>query len=155
MQGRLRKFALTVHVACSVGWLGAVITSLVIAVAGLTSQDVQTVRAAYVILEVIGWTVLLPLSLASLLTGLVQSLGTAWGLFRHYWVIAKLLMNLFATAVLLLYLRALDYFGDLAMDATTAADLRSLRDPSPVLQRPEPCCCCSPLRCWRYTSRGA
>ena len=41
--------------------------------------------------------------LAALLTGLIQSLGTAWGLFRHYWVVVKLVLNLFATGALLVH----------------------------------------------------
>ena len=32
------------------------------------------------------WFVILPLSLVALTTGLVQVLGTAWGLFPHYWI---------------------------------------------------------------------
>src|SRR4051794_30986768 len=74
MTPRLRKLALTVHVTASVGWLGAVAASLALAVAGLTSQDAHTVRAAYLAMEWTGWFVLVPFSLASLLTGLVQSL---------------------------------------------------------------------------------
>lgn len=38
---------------------------------------------------------------AAFVTGMIQSLGTAWGLFRHYWVVAKLLISAFAVAVLL------------------------------------------------------
>jgi hypothetical protein len=57
------------------------------------------------------WFVLVPLSLASLLTGLVQSLGTPWGLFRHYWVLFKLLINVLATIVLLMYMQTLTYLG--------------------------------------------
>jgi ABC-type anion transport system duplicated permease subunit len=45
---------------------------------------------------------IVPLSFPSLLTGLVQSLTTTWGLFRHYWVLAKLLINVFANVVLLM-----------------------------------------------------
>jgi len=78
MTPRLRKFALTAHVTSSVGWLGAVAGSLALAVAALTSQDAQMVRAAYLAMELTGWFVLVPLALASLLTGLVQSLGTKW-----------------------------------------------------------------------------
>ncbi len=85
MAPRVRRFALTAHVTFSVGWLGAVARSLALAVAGLTSQDAQTVRAAYLALELTGWFVLVPLAGASLLTGIIQSLGTKWGLFRHYW----------------------------------------------------------------------
>ena len=131
---RLRKFALTAHVTSSVGWLGAVAGFLALAVAGLTSQDAQTVRAAYLAMELTGWFVLVPLSLASLLTGLVQSLGTTWGLFRHYWVLAKLLINIIATVVLLLYMQTLGYLAGVAAETTSSSDdLSGLRSPSAVL----------------------
>jgi hypothetical protein len=133
MTPAVRRVALVAHAGCSVGWLGAIVTSLVVAVAGVASRDGEVVRAAYLTLEVIGWYALIPLSLASLLTGLIQSLGTTWGLVRHYWVIAKLLMNLFATGVLLLYTQTLTYLADLARAATTTADLDRLRSPSPVV----------------------
>jgi hypothetical protein len=42
-QPRLRKFALTAHVTTTVGWLGAVVVFLALAVIGLASQDAQTV----------------------------------------------------------------------------------------------------------------
>jgi hypothetical protein len=32
------------------------------------------------------WLVIMPLSVATLVSGLVQALGTTWGLLRHYWV---------------------------------------------------------------------
>jgi hypothetical protein len=51
MRPRLRKFALTAHVTSSVGWLGAVAGFLALAVAGLTSQDAQMVRAAYLAMD--------------------------------------------------------------------------------------------------------
>lgn len=82
---RLRKFVLTAHLTSSVGWLGAIAAFLALAVAGLTSQDEQTVRAAYLAMELTAWFVTVPLALASLLSGLIQALGTPWGMFRHYW----------------------------------------------------------------------
>jgi hypothetical protein len=100
---RLRKFALTVHVSSSVGWLGAVGSFLALAIAGLISQDAQFVRAGYLAMEFTTWFVIVPLSLASLLSGLVQGLGTPWGLFRHYWVLAKLLLTVLATIILLVH----------------------------------------------------
>lgn len=110
MTPRLRKFALTAHVVSSVGWLGAVACVLALAVAGLTSQDAQTVRAVYPAMALAAWFVLLPLAIASFLTGIVQSLGTKWGLVRHYWVVVKLVINLLATVVLLLYMETLVYW---------------------------------------------
>jgi hypothetical protein len=131
---RLRKLALTAHVTSSVGWLGAVVAFLALSIAGLTSRDPQTVQGAYLVMELTGWVVLVPLSLASLATGLICSLGSAWGLFRHYWVLFKLVINLVATIVLLLYMQTLAYLGDIAAaTALSGTGLRGLRDPSPVL----------------------
>jgi hypothetical protein len=134
MPPRLRKVALTAHVTFSVGWLGGVAGSLALAVAGLTSQDSQTVRAVYLTMELIGWYVLVPFSVASLVTGLVQSLGTTWGLFRHYWILAKLFINLFASIVLLLYTQTLGSLARVAREgALMKGDLGVLRSPSPLL----------------------
>jgi hypothetical protein len=77
-----------------------------------------------------GWFVLVPLSFASLLTGLIQSLGTEWGLFRHYWVIAKLLINLLANTVLLLYMFEL---GSLVASLGTSVGQEAVMSPSPLL----------------------
>lgn len=134
MTPRLRKLVLTAHVISSVGWLGAVAVFLALGIVGLSSQDAQVVRAVYLAMESAGWSVLVPSSFASLLTGLVQSLGTKWGLLRHYWVLMKLVINLVATIVLLMYMQTLGYLAGVAA-ATTASsgDLGGLRSSSPVL----------------------
>ncbi|MFS8097422.1 DUF2269 domain-containing protein [Lentzea alba] len=131
MRPRLRKLALTAHIASSVGWFGAVLTFLAVAIIGVADQDDRVVRAANLIAQPIVWYVVLPFAVASLLTGLVSSLGSAWGLLRHYWVIFKLVLNAFATAVLLVYTRTVDRFAALAGDP--AADLAPLRTPTFVL----------------------
>jgi len=66
---RLRKFVLLTHITFSVGWFGAVVPYLALTIAGLTSHDVQVVRAAYFSMELIGWFVIVPFSIAALLTG--------------------------------------------------------------------------------------
>jgi hypothetical protein len=99
MTPRLRKLVLTAHITFSVGWFGAVAAFLALAIAGLTNRDVQMVRTAYAAMELTARFVIVPLAIASLLSGIVQSLGTTWGLFRHYWVLAKLLLTTFATIV--------------------------------------------------------
>jgi hypothetical protein len=72
-------FALTAHATSSVGWLSTVVALLALAVASLTSQDTQMVRAVYPTAEPTTWLVIVPLSLASLLTGLVPPCGCARG----------------------------------------------------------------------------
>jgi hypothetical protein len=129
MPPRLRTFALTAHVTCSVGWIGAVLVFLALAIVGLTSEDPQTVRGAYIVMEPAAWSVLVPLAFASLITGTVQGLGTAWGLFRHYWVVFKLLITVFATIVLLIYMETFRVMASVAADPN--ADLAIVRSPSP------------------------
>ncbi|WP_427132405.1 DUF2269 domain-containing protein [Pseudarthrobacter sp. S9] len=130
----LRKVGLTAHIASSVGWLGAVTAFLCLAITAVVSPEVQIVRAMDIAMAPFGRFVLVPLSIASLLTGIFQSFGTNWGLLRHYWVLAKLLINVLATAVLLLYMPSIGYLADLAADTTSATtDLHLLRSPSPVL----------------------
>jgi len=134
MSPPLRKFTLTAHVACSVGWLGAVAGFLALAVASLTSHNAQMVRGVYLAMNLTGWFVIVPLSLASLVTGIVQSLGTEWGLFRHYWIVAKLSINLFCTVVLLIYMPKLERLAGIAANTALLTDgLLLARDPSPLL----------------------
>jgi uncharacterized membrane protein len=126
-----RKLALTAHVVASVGWLGAVLAFLALAAVGLTSPDPQTVRGVYLAMEPAAWLALVPLAIASLVTGLVSSLSSVWGLFLHYWVLFKLLINLFATAVLLIYTETFRAMAAVAADSS--ADLTLVRNPSPAL----------------------
>ena len=133
MSPRARRVALTTHVVCSVGWLGAVAGSLALAVAGLLTDDERTMRSVYIALNVTGSFALVPLSLASLATGLVQGLGTKWGLFRYWWVVVKLVITVVAVAVLLMYTQTLGTLADLAKEASPSGEGETLPSPSPVL----------------------
>ncbi len=107
MKPYFRRLGVTAHVTFSVGWLGADAGFLALAIVGLASQDAQMVRAAYLAMELSGWFVIVPFSFAALLTGLVLALGTPWGLFRHYWILAKCLLTVGATIVLLVHTNAM------------------------------------------------
>lgn len=86
------------------------------------------VRAAYLAMELTGWFVIVPLSLASLLTGLVQSLGTSWGLFRHYWVLIKLLITVLATILLLVHMQPVGHLARVVAETTlTGGEVAGLR----------------------------
>jgi uncharacterized membrane protein len=128
MQAHLRRTALVLHVTSSVGWLGAVATFLALVIVGLTNRDTQIVRACYLAAGLIGWWVIVPFCLASLVTGLIQSLGTTWGLVRHYWVIAKLLITVVATVLLLVHMQPVSVVAQAAAETTlSSTDLRGLR----------------------------
>ena len=122
MPPSLRKFVRTGHVVVTVGWLGSVAAFLALAVAGLASPDAQIVRASYLAMDLIARFVIVPLSIIPLLlTGPLLSLGTPWGLFRHYWVIVKLVINLLSTAILLVHLRPIRHMVRVAMEGTLSS----------------------------------
>jgi len=128
MTPRFNKFALTAHITFSVGWLGAIVAYLALAIGGLTVHDTQMVRAAYLSMELIGWYVIVPFSLAALLTGLVEALGTQWGLLRHYWILVKFLLTTGGIIVLLRHMQAVNRMSGLAAETPlSSADFRALR----------------------------
>ena len=123
-----RKLVLTLHVIASVGWSGAVMCFLVLAIAGLSSSDPQLMRAVYLAMERIGWWIIVPLSIVAPVTGVMQSLTTSWGLLRHYWVTLKLLITIPSTVILLIHMQPAGRLAERARDALfTATDLYELR----------------------------
>ncbi len=104
---------------------------LALAVIGVTSNDERTVRGAYLVMAPAAWFVLVPLAHASLLSGIALSVGTTWGLFRHYWVALKLGITVFATVILLIYMGTFRQMAGVAADPVL--DLAAVRNASPIL----------------------
>ncbi|MGI8584013.1 MAG: hypothetical protein ACR2KX_17590 [Chitinophagaceae bacterium] len=118
MLPRLSKLVLTSHITFSVGWLGSIAVFLALAIAGVISKDSQLARTAYVAMELSAWFVIVPLCFASLFTGLIQSLGTKWGLFKYYWIIVKLFLTIVAIIFLLLHMQPISYLAGIAADTS-------------------------------------
>jgi hypothetical protein len=79
-------------------------------------------------MELIGWYVIVPFCVASFLSGLIQSLGTQWGLFKHYWVLVKLILTVIATIILFLHMQPISYIAEIASKASFLdVELRGLR----------------------------
>ncbi|MFG1702629.1 hypothetical protein ACFLIM_05495 [Nonomuraea sp. M3C6] len=89
----------------------------------MTSEDVATVRGGYLAMELTVSYVIVPLAFAALVTGVVQALGTPWGLLRHYWVLVKLLLTVVATVVLLAETKTISAMAEYA---SSDADPRAL-----------------------------
>ncbi|MHB8816771.1 MAG: hypothetical protein ACYDAE_26385 [Steroidobacteraceae bacterium] len=128
MSPALRKIALTVHVLCSVGWVGSVAGFLALAIAGISSGNAPSARGVYLAMDLITWYVIVPLAFASLVTGIVSSLGTPWGLFRHYWVLIKLIVTVFSTIVLLIHTRPIEILASAAPSGSLDTALRGPKE---------------------------
>ncbi len=112
-----RKLALSVHLTVSVGWIGAVFTYLGLGITAIRTADDELIRAMWSAMEVTGWYVIVPLALASLVTGLVMALGTKWGLFKHYWVVISFSLTVFAVVVLILHMPTVSSTAEVAQSA--------------------------------------
>jgi len=89
LRGRAHKLALTVHVLTAVGWFGAAgFVAFALIVAG-TTGDARLASALYRTIETSVWLTI-PLGVVTLVDGAVLSVGTIWGLVRHWWVVAKI-----------------------------------------------------------------
>jgi hypothetical protein len=118
----LRKLALAIHLTFSIGWIGAVAAYLALDVLVATSSDPQMVRSAWIAMGVVALRAILPLAVASLLTGIVMALGTKWGLFRHWWVVISLLLTIGAALVLLSETSVISRSAAIAADRATSID---------------------------------
>lgn len=98
-----RRLLLTVHVMASVGWLGLTLGLLTLGVEGRLGPDPAVYRSIRVLVD----GPVLAVSLLSLVTGVVLAAGTRWGLLRHWWVVAKLVLTLVATGLSIFALRPL------------------------------------------------
>jgi hypothetical protein len=127
MTPRVSKLMLTSHITFSVGWIGTVAAFLALAIVGFVGNELM-IRACYLAMELIARFVILPFCIASLITGIVQALGTPWGLFRHYWVVVKLVLTLISTVLLMLHMQPISHVAQVASQMVLEQDeLKDLR----------------------------
>ncbi len=104
MARRSRRVVLAVHLFVSVGWLGALVAYLVLAMAAQASSDGATIRGAWIAMELVGWYAITPLAVASLGSGIILAFGPPWRLFDHYWIVISLALTAAAVAVLVVHM---------------------------------------------------
>ena len=130
MPPRVRRLALAVHLTSSIGWIGAAVAYVPLVVVVLSNDDQRVVRDAILVMNSVDWFVIVPLAYLALATGLVMSLATPWGIFRHWWVVFSLLLTLAAVFVLTEYSLSLSAMAAVASKATLShSDLGMLKDP--------------------------
>jgi hypothetical protein len=123
-----RKLLLIVHIVLSIGWVGALSGFVVLSMAGLISDDLVVARSAYVSMDLVNRFAIVPFAILALLTGIIQSLRTPWGLARHYWVLFKLLIIATATFMLLMKTGQISTMASVAGETSFSVDnLRELR----------------------------
>ncbi|MCX5192316.1 hypothetical protein OOK31_00145 [Streptomyces sp. NBC_00249] len=77
----------------AVGWVGIEIAQLILGLAGLTTDDAGVVRATRVVMEILGIELIAGIAWTALLTGLILSAATQWGVLKYYWIVTKLVIT--------------------------------------------------------------
>ncbi|MFJ8717667.1 DUF2269 domain-containing protein [Streptomyces violaceus] len=100
-----RRAVLVVHVTASASWLGLTLGLLALGTTTATTGSAVTVEASVRAMRLFADWLLLPVAFLTLLSGLVLSLGTPWGLARHRWVCTKFWLTLATTTATVFALR--------------------------------------------------
>lgn len=126
-----RRATLVVHVAAAAGWLGLTLGLLALATAAITTDSAATTEAAVRSMKIFADWLVLPLALLTLLSGVLLSLGTPWGLARHRWVYTKFWLTLATTAASTFALRP-----GVTHNAQVVAAGGALPDPTDLIMGP-------------------
>jgi hypothetical protein len=89
---RVYRLLLTMHIIVSVGWLGIVFAKLVLGLRAMTSNAPGVSDALYLSMGVVN-IAFPPAAIGTLVTGVLLSMDTKWGLLQHYWVATKLALS--------------------------------------------------------------
>jgi uncharacterized membrane protein len=79
-------------VIVSAAWLGAVIANLFMGISAAATGRAELADAYYAVMDRLVNSLMPAAAIATLATGLLLALTTKWGLLRHHWVLAKLVL---------------------------------------------------------------
>ncbi|MBG0852303.1 DUF2269 domain-containing protein [Streptomyces spinoverrucosus] len=100
-----RRALLVTHVTASASWLGLTLGLLALGATAATTDSAVTVEASVRAMKLFADWLLLPVAFCTLVSGLLLSLGTQWGLARHRWVYTKFWLTLATTTATAFALR--------------------------------------------------
>jgi hypothetical protein len=119
---RTRQLLVFAHVALSLGWMGAGAANVVLAMTAGYTATPEVRRVCYHMIERIDAYLVIPGAFGALVSGLVLSAVTPWGLTRYWWVLVKLVLTV---AVIVYSTFGVGAWVEQSILATTAADVES------------------------------
>ena len=119
---RTRQVLVFLHVVVSLGWMGAGLANVVLAMTAGYTADADVRRVCYQMISRIDTFVVIPGAFAALVSGIVLSVVTPWGLTRYWWVLGKLVLTL---TVIVYSTVGLGVWVETSVAATSAAEMES------------------------------
>jgi hypothetical protein len=111
------------HVLVGVGWFGITFAKLVLEIVAVRTADQDGTRSGLLFMQALDRAVFPPVALATLATGILLSVATAWGLFKHWWIVVKLVLTV---GVIVTGAAFIGAWTDAAVRGTTSGGSASL-----------------------------
>lgn len=115
-----QKLLKAVHVTVAGLWLSCVIVLLLMPIIGKNIASGDEIYMYNLIYHFIDMYILTPAAIVTLLTGIVYSLFTKWGFFKHGWLVYKWL------STLAIIVSGTFYLGPMVTKMLAIADLKRL-----------------------------
>jgi uncharacterized membrane protein len=120
-----RKLLTAVHIAFSGILLGCTVAFVILDIAALTTDDPKLLEACYRIMHLLSHTSLRASAIGTIVSGVLLSVLTPWGLLRYRWIVAKEILTLLTVVpglfgIYLWSLHGLRRVADDGMDALSS-----------------------------------
>lgn len=115
MTPKITKTVLILHIIASVGWLGSVAVFVALVLTSVNTSNPVVADGMLIAMQISARYVIVPFSFLALVTGVIQAIGTKWGLFKYYWIIVKLSLTAFSTILLIIHLNSINMLAKMTM----------------------------------------
>lgn len=84
-----RRWLLLLHLLFCAIMFGGAMVFLILSITAVSTNDESILKACYISMHMLAKTSVRASAIGALVTGVLLSVLTQWGLFKHYWIIAK------------------------------------------------------------------
>jgi hypothetical protein len=122
-----RRWLLSAHLLFSAIMFGGAVAFLILSITAVNTSDEGVLKACYTSMHVLAKTSVRASTIGALVTGILLSVLTQWGLFKFYWIIAK---QGFMLLAILLGPISMEFLTLRAVTITSSEGLNALNNPS-------------------------
>lgn len=101
---RKKNLLVTIHVLSVIAWFGGAICMLLLGLYMQKAEDGEQLYYTLANMHLIDATLIRYPALVAFISGILLSVWTQWGLFKHYWVVIKFALTLFIILIGIFFL---------------------------------------------------
>jgi uncharacterized membrane protein len=94
-----KKWLLAIHIMFAGIMLGGAATTVILSITAMNTASAQVLQACYTIMHLLSKTSVRVSTIGTVVTGILLSVLTNWGLFRYYWIIVKEILTLLSIGI--------------------------------------------------------